>query len=47
MFPLIDGHNDLRWKIRTQFAVTWKLLKHCTEKLAGYTDLVFRAIHQM
>jgi DNA-binding transcriptional regulator PaaX len=22
-------------------------LKHCTEKLAGYTDLVFQAIHQM
>ena len=22
-------------------------LKHCTEKLAGYTDQVFRALHQM
>ena len=22
-------------------------LKHCTEKLADYTDLVFQAIHQM
>jgi hypothetical protein len=22
-------------------------LKHCTERLAGYTELVFRAVHQM
>jgi vacuolar-type H+-ATPase subunit I/STV1 len=22
-------------------------LKHCTEKLAGYTELVFQALHQM
>jgi hypothetical protein len=22
-------------------------LKHCTEKLAGYTEQVFRALHQM